>query len=105
MTSSIAAASTATSGPRWLSSQTFSTGLEATKPATWKTVSQPRIALRIAVEVEDLALDGLDLEVAEAVEALRVAVAGAHVVAALDEGARDVGADEAGGAGDEDGRR
>jgi hypothetical protein len=54
------------------------------------------------LEVEDLALDRLGVEVAKEVEALRVAVAGANRVAALDERARDVGADESRGAGDED---
>ena len=77
-TSSIAAASTATSGPRWFISHTLPTGVEPTMPATWNTTSQPRIALAHRVEVEHLALDLLDVEVAEAAEALGVAVARAH---------------------------
>jgi hypothetical protein len=53
------------------------------------------------LHVEHVAADGLDLEAAEAVEALRVAVAGAHVVPALDERSGDMCADEAGRAGNQ----
>ena len=57
-TSSAAAASTAMRGDSALTCQTRSAGWEPTKPAQWKTVSQPRKARRSAARSSTSALIG-----------------------------------------------
>ena len=55
-TSSAAAASTAIRGDSALTCQTRSAGREPTKPAAWKTMSQPRKARRSAARSSTSAL-------------------------------------------------
>ena len=79
-------------------------GTEPSAPR-WKTISAPRIGVVHALVAPQLALDDLDVE---AVEVLAVAgrevVEHAHLVAALEQRAHEVRADEAAAAGDEDAR-
>ena len=77
-TSSAAAASTTMRGDSALTSQTRSAGREATYPAAWNTVSQPRNARRSAGAIQDIGADRLDLDGAEAVEAGLVPVGHAY---------------------------
>ena len=71
------------------------------RPATWKTRVTPRSARRIDARSSDVGADLLDVEPLELLDARPGADGDAHAVAALDEQARDVRADEAGRAGDQ----
>ena len=70
-------------------------------PATWKTRCTPRIARRTERAVEHVAVGELDVEAVQLVERRALAHERPHVVAALDEQARDVRPDETRGPCDE----
>ena len=93
-TPSAAAASTAMRGPSALTCHTRSGGLEPTTPAVWKSRSHPFTARRMAAAVEHVGADRLGLQRGQTLQPRLVAERHPDLVAALDELADDVAADE-----------